>query len=164
VPVLVQALQTDNPDVRFEAAAALADMTDVRREEAVAVLAQALRDSDSRVQACAVKALASMGASARAAGPALRRVLRDTDSLLARPAAVALARVEGAAAVPALVEALGVQMTRLEALDALGEIGSAAVSALPAIGRWARADDPDVRQAAAVALRRIRGSMGGCGR
>jgi HEAT repeat protein len=111
VPTLVQALEGEDANGRYEAAAALSAMGPVPREEAVPALIKAAQAPKRPIQSMALEALASIGPTAKSAGPVLRRLLRDRTEL-GRLALIALARTGGAAAVPDLIQALRTPQTK----------------------------------------------------
>jgi HEAT repeat protein len=119
LPVLRALLSDSDPDVRWWAARALAEIRDPQVPE---LLRSALRDADVSVRQCAALGLREQ-ATPRAIQD-LIALLNDEDRLLARLAADALIAI-GAEAVPALLEVLqnGPQTGRLEAVRALARIG-----------------------------------------
>ena len=76
VPSLVEALRDENPDVRAQAAWALARMGPEARE-AVPSLAAALADEDDRVRQSAARALGQIGPDAAEAVGVLIQAMRD---------------------------------------------------------------------------------------
>jgi HEAT repeat protein len=156
VPVLVEGLRGSNPVVWYEAASALCAMKGVARKEAVPGLIRVLKEGDAATQHIAIQALGSIGRPARKAGPVLQKLLRDKQSPVCPRAARALARILGSGAVPCLVEALKSDKTRIEALDALAELGPAAGEAIPAVETLLGDDDPLVRRVAAKTLQHLR--------
>lgn len=113
----------------------------------------------------AAYALGRIGPAAKEAVAELRALAESTDELMATVAVWAALKVDPAdsslfeRAIPLLRRALRGEreLVRLEAAVALGEIGPAAVSAVPILDLVAE-DDPvkDVRRAAAEAVRKIR--------
>lgn len=104
----------------------------------------------------AARSLGIIGPEARAAIPALARVLRGNNHQLRWDAAAALWRI-GKEAVPALTEALqspDPDVLRAAAY-ALGEIGPDAAGAVPALIRLLESPNSEVRSAAANTLPRI---------
>jgi HEAT repeat protein len=102
----------------------------------------------------ALEALASVGPAAKRAGPVLRRLLRDRTGPDIR-ALIALARTQGAEAVPDLIGALRTPRIRYCALDALAEIGPGARAALPALQELAQSKEKELQEAATETLERI---------
>jgi len=82
----------------------------------------------------------------------LRTTAAHTLRRLGPEARGALAALSGALSNPGLDDDI-----RWCTAEALGEIGPAAESAIPALEEATRADDHDLRAAASEALRRIRG-------
>jgi HEAT repeat protein len=157
VPVLVEGLRGTNSVVWYEAASALCAMKGVSREEAVPGLIRVLKEGDAATQHIALQALSSIGRPAREAGPLLQALLREEQSPVCPRAARALARILGSGAVPFLVEALKSAKTRIEALEALAELGPAAGEAIPAVETLLGDNDPQVRRVATQTLRHLRG-------
>jgi HEAT repeat protein len=157
VPFLAAGLQGRNPVVWYEAASALCGMRRVPRKEAVPGLVRVVQAGDGPTRHIAVQALGSIGPDAREAGPVLLEMLRNEKAPLGPQAARALARIQGSAAVPALVEALQSPHTRIEALYALGELGPRAKEVIPDIETFLRDKDSRARAVAARTLQRIRG-------
>jgi hypothetical protein len=154
VPVLVEALQGDDRNARYEAACALSSMGRVRREEAVPALIRAAQDRDRPLQRMALEALYRIGPAAKGAGPVLRKMLRDETAPLSLTASC-LARTQEAGAVPDLIEALKKPRSRLFAVYALGEVGPPARAAIPALKELAQSKEKGLQQAATEALERI---------
>ena len=94
--------------------------------------------------------------------PALLEALKDEDEDVRRLAVFALGRISPAPkdAVPALIEALKDEDedVRAGAAYALGKIGPAAKDSVPALKALSENEiDPEVRKAAADALKKIQG-------
>jgi HEAT repeat protein len=144
-------------------------------KEAVPVLAEMLHSDLSRVRSVAAQGLAEVAADAVPVVSDIGRVLKDTNLNARYYAAQALKGMGPAAApaVPALIDALDTHPSRepdLEgpprdykdarwvAADALAAIGPAAKGALPRLREVAARDDqPEVRAAAAEAIKKIEG-------
>ena len=117
--ILNELLEDQNPEVRWWATRALAD---IRTTEAIPLLLKSLNDSDPGVRQCA--ALALRGQPDPAAIPQLISSLDAEDRLLSRLAGDALIAT-GEDAVPALIAVMdgGSQSARLETVRALAAIG-----------------------------------------
>src|SRR5438105_528559 len=134
IPVLVEALKSEDANTRSAAAHQLSSVgADAR--EAVPALATALADAEFLVRVSAVLALASIGSEAGAAVPALIKALGDENQAVRGASIGALLRIgPGAkAAAPSLVNLLkdpdnGI---RDSAVFALVEIGSSSDAILP---------------------------------
>jgi HEAT repeat protein len=126
VPALAEALAGDNEDVRFRAAQSLIQYRRAGRP-AIPVFVRTLNDSDYNNRVLAAMGLAGFGADAKEAVPALTASLRqDKDNRV-----------------------------RYRAAEALGAIGPDAASALPVLKDALHDRAPEVRLAAAAALKKI---------
>ncbi len=124
---VIDALQHDQPAVRFEAASWLSGPANQRQRliaDIVPPLIEAVNDSESSVRLRAVQALSLMRETAHAAVPALIETLKDPEAYVSEWAAFALEAIGACAgtAVPALTEALldddsGVRDAASQALD-----------------------------------------------
>lgn len=119
LPLLKELTAEANPDTRWWATRALAEIDD---PEVPALLLQALIDPDPAVRYCGALALRCQ--PDEQAIPTLIQALDSQDRLLARLAGDALVATD-ATAVPDLIEVMenGSQVARLEAARALSEIG-----------------------------------------
>jgi len=142
-------------------------------KDAVPVLKEMLGHDQSRVRSVAAHGLSYVGAAALPAIAELGRALKDKDLNVRYYAGQALGNLgpAGAPAVPALIGALDTHPSRepdLEgppryykdarsvAAEALAAIGPAAKAAVPRLREVAAKDDePEVRAAAAAALKKI---------
>jgi HEAT repeat protein len=164
---IAAALADADAAVRGEAAAALAAIG-AAAAPAVGRLAEILADEaeEDGARYSAAYALGRIGSAAAPALDTLHRLSTAEDELMATVAVWALLKIEPgksehfAAAMPRLRKALQAKsdLARLEAAVALGEIGSAAQTAVPML-ELVQEDDPvrAVRAAAAEALAKIRG-------
>jgi HEAT repeat protein len=118
-------------------------------------LAEALKHPDDDTRSAAAFSLGQVGPSAI---PAVRAVVANGDERSKCHAVEALGWI-GPPAVPALVEALKEDQPRISriAARALGRLGPAAKAAESALLRTVGDPRPEVREAAAEALRQIRG-------
>ncbi|TET33015.1 MAG: HEAT repeat domain-containing protein [Anaerolineales bacterium] len=125
LPLLLEQLQSQEPDQRWWATAAL---THIDREEARKALLESLADEDTAVRQCAAFGLRRHPYVD--AIPTLLDLLGDDDRLLARLAADALAAL-GECAVSPLTEALRSEdaAVRIEAARALASIDDPSVIA-----------------------------------
>jgi HEAT repeat protein len=125
LPLLLEQLQSQEPDQRWWATAAL---THIDREEARKALLESLTDEDTAVRQCAAFGLRRQPSVD--AIPTLIDLLEDQDRLLARLAADALAAL-GESAVSPLTEALRSEYAsvRIEAARALASIDDPSIIA-----------------------------------
>jgi HEAT repeat protein len=153
VPALVEALADEDAEVRARSGAALARVG----EPALAPLLKALKERPA-VQVEAARALAQMGAGAKAAVPALTAFVADrgADTTLRRECATALGAVGGASApaAPTLLEALagGPAPLREASARALGQIGAEPDRVVAALTTALKDEELLVRAGAAAAL------------
>lgn len=158
VPALIEALKSENKQVRWRAASALGEIG-AEASSAVPALTAALQDEDEYIRRIAAYALGKIGLEAASAVPDLIAALQDTDRNLRLVAAYALGKIgpEASSAVPNLITAL--QDTnaevRLNAATALGRIGAESKTAVPALIVALQDTDKYVRQGAADALGRF---------
>src|SRR5262249_40067556 len=125
IPVLIKALKDKEPDVRQAAGDALAQFG----EKSVAPLTEALRDDAVEIRQHAARSLAPIGHEAKAASPALAKLLNDKDNAaLVNEAATALAKI-GKSSIPTLTKAIKSEnaTVRQAAVTGLGQIGADAV-------------------------------------
>ena len=127
--------------------------------EAIPLLTEMLRCNQASIRRQAIDILIDLAPDTAAIQPALRRALRDTDSLVAGDAARALGALGKSAkpSVSSLVKALshGDPHVRLYAAEALASIGPAGVSATKDLSKSLRDPIPGVRWAACEALASI---------
>lgn len=114
---LTRALAADEPEVRFQAIASLAEIDAARAASLVVAL---LDDGDAKVRAQAAAALGDAGD--RALGDRIARRLDDADEVRFE-AALALARLGDRRALPTLTAALGDGDRALDAATALARLG-----------------------------------------
>lgn len=157
VKALITALQHQNPEVRANAATALAQIGN-DAAPALPALSRALQDKDPKVRSAAVEAFGSIGR--RAMVPYLVANLKHENASVRYNAAHGLTRLGNYAesAVPTLTQTLQDKETwvRLTAATALGNIGVRALPSLPALVTSMEDKDISVRHSAAYAL----GSIG----
>ena len=163
---LVAALSDADPATRGDAAVALAAIGP-DAAEAVPALSKLLAsdEKEAALRYAAAYALGRIGPAAAPVAETLRDLAKSDDELMASVAVWALLKVEPenkaqvAAAVPVLRRALrgNRDLARLEAAAALGDLGSAAASAVPILELVSEDDPlPAVRTAAAAAVAKIK--------
>jgi HEAT repeat protein len=149
VPLLRQLAEDLN--LRVPATAALWRI-DPDDRQPLTVLVETLERTAGYAQQLAAEALGTFGDAARPAIPALRNVLNSTDPSVRVNAARSLWQITGDTntTLPVLIDALRKQQGyfRTRAADKLGEMGSAARSAVPAL--LEKRHDPDLGVRAAV--------------
>ena len=157
LPPLLKVLRTD-PEAEVRRAALVAAVrVGGGSTETLAGLRQALADdTDIKVRVLAAGRIAKWGPQAADATGELLAALQFDDSSLRAAAADALAAV-GPAALPALLERTDHQQreVRLLAILAIGRMGPPAASAADRLRPLLKDDDPAVRSAAELTLRRI---------
>ena len=153
VPALTRLLKSETAAVRVHAVLALGQFGEDAKSSVPAVTAL-LADPDETVQRASAKALGTIGPSAAAAIPQLIKALHAKSGAVTVHAADALARI-GPAAVPALISVLGEEDLRGLAAMILGDLGSAAKPAVPALLEAARDSRLEVRREAYLALAAI---------
>lgn len=156
VPTLEAMLQNPNGSTACMAAAALGELAADGAPVAPA-LAAALGPADEDARRAAAQAI---GRAGLAAVPLLQDALATAEVSTKIQAVEALGWI-GPAAAPALAEALrhAHPLVRRHAARALGRLGPAAKAAEPALVEAVSDSDVGVRDAAAGALRRIRGDQ-----
>jgi HEAT repeat protein len=153
VPALVKALSDSEPRVRGHAARALG-LIDDKSDDTIKGLVGLVADPDPRVRRAAITALGRLRPAGKDTFPLLVRALEDADPAVVMPALQSLAE-GGAAAVPALIEALKHEEGRYWACIALAEMGPAAKDAVPQLTSLLSDDEPEVRMEAVMALGEI---------
>lgn len=155
----VRLLKDKNPDVRQTAVHALGILR-VRDKEAIAALAERLKDREERIRAEAADSLGRIGYSARGTLPRLIDVLKTEKADSVRAAsALAIGYVGGSKeAVDVLAEALRKDkcaLVRSHAARALARMGRVAKPAVPALVIALKDSHVDVRRNAYYALKRL---------
>jgi HEAT repeat protein len=157
LPSLGNAAAND-PDAKVRAAALVAIAQLDKPEFGVPILGKGLADTDASVRLVAAARLRQLGSAAAPVAKELAGVLADSSGDVAEAAAEALIRVG-----PAAVEPLAGQLSsktasaRKLSLACLARIGPAAKSAVPQIEKCKQDADPQVRQLAEAAVKRIAG-------
>ncbi len=161
-PALVESLKDKDKHVRMFSAKALGAIGPDVAKTAIPGLTKALEDEDKNVSEAAAEALGKMGP---AAVSVMIDNLRKKDVYARRLAAESLGKMgaEAKSAVSTLTDVTKDRdkETRLAAIRALGQIGPEAKSAVPTLTDLAdreKTRDRDVRDAASMALRQIRGA------
>lgn len=156
LPVLVDALERGDSDVRVAAARALRHLGRDARD-AVPALIRALTNKDLEIRSCAAETLERIGEPAAPAVPALVRALEESSWQVRDIAARALVAI-GSAAVSPLIDALSREGREqsLLAVWTLGEIGPKARAATDLLEGLLRTSHSGLRRQAALALGKIR--------
>ncbi len=155
LPLMRQFLNTDNEDLH------LATFEIIRRigPPAIPLLLDLLRHNEVSFRRFAADAFIDLVPDTVSIQPALRRALRDDDSMVAADAARALGALgpRASPSVPALVKALTHEEphVRIYAAEALASIGPKAEAATKDLARALRDPTPGVRWAAGEALASI---------
>jgi len=162
VPALAARLGHGEACVRQAAVLALGDIG-LDAAQALTALVRAAVDRDDGVRRTASTALArvdpawAIAPGTRLALPAVIEALRSNLPRVSRAAHTLLLRI-GRPAVPALLDLLAEweeQAHRLTAMGLLGQMGSSAGEAAPALAELLGSGDPQLRQAAAETLARL---------
>ena len=135
---------------------------------AVPALVEVLKKGDSPEIHGVIYALGSIGPDAASAAALIEANLKSKDVSLALISAWALAKIQPASSeiaaktVPVLIAGLTspISQYRQGAAEALGELGSLASDAVPALQKALSDEEPAVRRAAAQAIRLINGTTG----
>ncbi len=152
LPNILEQLRVGDDQQRYRAAFALARIAQPRPE----VVAEALRHTDPKTRAGGTLAVGWMDPSGHALLPELAARLGDDDASV-RSAAFESFRQLGDRGVDALRPELSNERSaaRQQAAQLLGELGTAAASALPALGERISDQDAAVRAAVVRALASI---------
>ncbi|HEX7448794.1 MAG TPA: HEAT repeat domain-containing protein [Pirellulales bacterium] len=161
-PALIEALKDAEGEYRREVQFVLG-LFGADSAAAVPELMKSLVSDDEHIRNSAIYALGKIGAAAKAAEHDLRQLLADDDDFVRFAATWALVRIDPsdpmlvAAAAPVLVKGLTDErpFVRVESATTLGELGSAAKSALPALKQATDDSDPAVSTAAKEAIEQI---------
>jgi HEAT repeat protein/Ca2+-binding EF-hand superfamily protein len=150
LPDLMEAMADKNPAVRT----AVLDALHAIGPEAVAVLGESLRDKNIDVRAGAIYALGRMGPDARPVLPDLVAGVSDANARIRDETLKALERI-GDYAVPYVGSALDKEKTPAKQkpyIEALGRLGP---DAAPILARAVKVAQPDVKQVAVAAIKKI---------
>ncbi len=164
VPELLKHVDDPNPAIRadlFITPGHIRPAANAATEAAT----NALQDSEEEVQSSAVYALGRIQPDDAACVDAITKLMESDNPRLTTVCAWALVRIDPEngdnyrRAIPLLVQATNHEQAfvRAEAVTTLGMIGPAAKEAIPALEKLADDPDPEVREAAAEAIKMIRG-------
>ena len=157
IPVLVQALQVDDPLIRDEAVVTLGSTAPLAVPQLAKLVEAYAGDPESARRAAT--ALALMGPDAEPAVAALAQALESKNQQVVMQATVALSKIGPAAqpAVPQLKKLLSTKrpLICMVALRALGDIGPGSVAAVGGISALLAAGDENIRLESALALGQI---------
>lgn len=156
----ISSLKSGSETDKSEAAQALGKILEIRPDypEVVTALVAALRDTSDVVRIAAASALTAEGVDTKAAIDGLHEVLHDTAHADVRTSAVLIISALGPERAGALLSYLCELLddpspkVRAAAVEAIGQLGAAAVPEIPAISRMLRDSAADVRQAVLQAL------------
>ena len=164
---VIKALDDSDPIIRGEAAVAISAIGP-DAAAAVPALLKTLTDNNAAPDSkySAAYALGRIGPAAQSAAEQMRSLIASPDEVLATVASWAMLKITPDdtslldQAIPALRKAVRSdrELVRLEAAVTLGDIGPAAVSAIPILELVSEEDSSrQVRDAAGKALKKIRG-------
>ncbi|HLY73080.1 MAG TPA: HEAT repeat domain-containing protein [Planctomycetota bacterium] len=163
VPGLTKALSDEDVGVRLAAARALFSIQGTEAQSAIPVLAQMLKDEDADNRREAASALGAFGGAGKTAIPALTPGLKDSDGGVRSAVAWAIARITGGQANQSAIEVMIAALkdkeprARLDAARLLGEVGTDARSAIPALTTALEDENDDVRKTAQESLGKVQG-------
>jgi HEAT repeat protein len=160
IPVLMDELKSKEPKElpdRYFAAVALAEIGRPCKD-VLGVLLQILKEErDESVRGHLIDAIGLIGPEAQAAVPQLNTIMENTDDNLRVAAALALLRIDpkNENILSFLISSLNSQPLRHAAAYTLGETGSPAKAAIPALTRLLTSGDIDLTKSAAKSLGRM---------
>ncbi|HVT27043.1 MAG TPA: HEAT repeat domain-containing protein [Lacipirellulaceae bacterium] len=163
VPALIDVAKAPDSDIKEKVNFALAAIGPAAAP-ASEMLGNDVASNDRRIRESALYALREIGPEAKAAVPALTSKIESDDSFDAMASAWALARIAPkdktitAKVLPVLVRGLSNddELTRLNSVQALADLGPAAEKAEPELKKAAHDDkSPAVREAATDALKHV---------
>ncbi len=165
VPALVEAMKGDDLEFRREvqlALAAIGPSATAAMPELIKVLSD---DKVKSLHPSACYALGRIGPAAEKAVPALRKAIENDDMMTKMAAIWALRQIQPndeplkALAVPLMIGALSNEreLVRVEAANALGDIGMAGPAVMAALKKASGDESDRVRAAAAGAMKKISG-------
>jgi HEAT repeat protein len=162
-PAALDQLRQATKSTDLEIARRAADIIPIveRNAEIAALIQIVAKDPESSKRWRAAEQLGYHGKHAAAAFPVLLEAVKDEYPLVRYAAVMALARVDASRAIPKLIDIvkgpLGYDVLACRAAVALGEIGSPAVAAVPALVEALGSKEKVVRREAAHALGLIGG-------
>ncbi len=164
VPELLKYVDDEDPAVRADVFITLGNIGPAAKAGADAAT-KALQDSEEEVQSSAVYALGKIEPDPATCVDEITKLMESGNPRFATVCAWALVHIDPEhsenfqRAIPLLIEALnhGQTFVQLEAVSTLGMIGPAAKAAIGPLEELADDPDPDVREAAAEAIKMIRG-------
>jgi HEAT repeat protein len=166
VPALLWVVENGKPASRREALMALANIAADEPDTVMPTFTKSLRDPVPEIQIMAVYALGKLGAASKPAVDEISKLISPQNPQLSKIAAWALALIDPSAlgastdrVVELLAEALSKQQffVRIEAANALANLGPAAKAALPALKKAANDPVPAVQDAVSKAIQKIEG-------
>ena len=154
LPLLTEALNHENDDVRYDAVDVLGDIK-APIQDVMPLLVNALNDEDASVRRCAAKALGKIGDPA--AVPVLREALQAEGWSMVQAVVVALTQIDAPEALETLISALSDTdyTVRYHVSDALEKMNPPPKDAVPALIGVLNDTDPWARRQAARALGKI---------
>jgi HEAT repeat protein len=160
-PAVARALTHPNPSIKLAAVQTLGQIG-VQTRSAIPGLIQMLVSSDESVREAATEALTNIAHADCnwASNPTATKAIADLARQLGKPGkrrAMRAFTVIDSAAVPVLIDTLesGNRIARENAAIVLGQIGTGAQAAIPALTRASQDDHPWVQEKAAKALAKI---------
>jgi len=156
VPALLEASSDKDATVRRMALATLL-RSGADDGSMVATFSTALKDEDAKTREEAASSLGSLGVKAKGAVPRLLESLTDADMSVRVTASHALVRIQPGIkdVIPVLCDVITVDRVlacKPLAVQILGDLGQAAISAVPVLAAALQDSNPDVRRQAIGAL------------
>lgn len=156
VPALIEALKDPDVGVRKMVTVALREMGAEAKDAVIDLTIMLLKDTDKDVRENACLALIQINPDPKIAFSAYKGALRDKEENVRRVASEGLGKL-GPPAIPALLDMLKDKdkVLRKSAAEALGAMGPKAKSAEKALNAAAEDKEPEVKEAAREALKRL---------
>ncbi|MCG8583880.1 MAG: HEAT repeat domain-containing protein [Pirellulales bacterium] len=166
IPALLWVVDNGRAEARREALLALANIASEDPSAVIPAFTKTLKDPVEELQIMGVFALGKMGPAAKSSVPDIAKMISPKNPQLSRIAAWALTMIEPESlgeSTDRVVEVLSGALSndqhfvRIEAANALGNLGPRAKAALPALKEAANDKLPPVQEAISKAIEKIEG-------